>query len=204
MFSQERAMVTARKEEKRSRILGAAVRLFAGDGFYRTRIGDIAKAANVATGTVYTYFESKEKILDAIFEDSMERFLALGKEDLAGADTALERLRRIVELHLTNLGRDRELATVFQIELRHSARFMDVYSRSRQLREYFSRVAAILEQGKAEGTIRKNLDSWFATKALFGILDEAATNWVLSDRNYRLTSDTDRIVDFALNGLTTG
>jgi TetR/AcrR family fatty acid metabolism transcriptional regulator len=197
-------MEPARKEEKRSRILAAAVRLFAGDGFYRTRIGDIAKTANVATGTVYTYFESKEKILDAIFEDSMEQFLALGKEDMAGAETALERLQRIVELHLTNLGRDRELATVFQIELRHSARFMDVYSRSRQLREYFSRVAAILEQGKEEGTVRRDLDVWFATKALFGILDEAATNWVLSDRNYRLTSDAGRIIDFALKGLSAG
>lgn len=197
-------MEPARKEEKRSRILAAAVRLFAGDGFYRTRIGDIAKTANVATGTVYTYFESKEKILDAIFEDSMEQFLALGKEDMAGAETALERLQRIVELHLTNLGRDRELATVFQIELRHSARFMDVYSRSRQLREYFNRVAAILEQGKEEGTVRRDLDVWFATKALFGILDEAATNWVLSDRNYRLTSDAGRIVDFAMKGLSAG
>ncbi|MBD3867189.1 MAG: TetR/AcrR family transcriptional regulator [Acidobacteria bacterium] len=197
-------MEPARKEEKRSRILAAAVRLFAGDGFYRTRIGDIAKTANVATGTVYTYFESKEKILDAIFEDSMEQFLALGKEDMAGAETALERLQRIVELHLTNLGRDRELATVFQIELRHSARFMDVYSRSRQLREYFNRVAAILEQGKEEGTVRRDLDVWFATKALFGILDEAATNWVLSDRNYRLTSDAGRIIDFALKGLSAG
>ena len=197
-------MEPARKEEKRSRILAAAVRLFAGDGFYRTRIGDIAKTANVATGTVYTYFESKEKILDAIFEDSMEQFLALGKEDMAGAETALERLQRIVELHLTNLGRDRELATVFQIEPRHSARFMDVYSRSRQLREYFNRVAAILEQGKEEGTVRRDLDVWFATKALFGILDEAATNWVLSDRNYRLTSDAGRIVDFAMKGLSAG
>ncbi len=197
-------MALARKEEKRSRILAAAVRLFAGEGFYRTRIGDIAKAANVATGTVYTYFESKERILDAIFKDSMEQFLALGKEDLAGAETAADRLRRIVERHLNNLGRDRDLATVFQIELRHSARFMDAYSRSRELREYFSRIAEILEQGKAEGTVRKDLDTWFATKSLFGILDEAVTNWVLSDRNYRLISETDRIVDFALKGLSAG
>lgn len=197
-------MALAGKEEKRSRILAAAVRLFAGEGFYRTRIGDIAKAANVATGTVYTYFESKEKILDTIFQDSMERFLALGKEDLAGAETAVDRLRRIVERHLNNLGRDRDLATVFQIELRHSARFMDAYSRSRELREYFSRIADILEQGKAEGAVRKDLDTWFATKSLFGILDEAATNWVLSDRNYRLISEADRIVDFALKGMSAG
>ncbi len=197
-------MALAGKEEKRSRILAAAVRLFAGEGFYRTRIGDIAKAANVATGTVYTYFESKEMILDAIFKDSMEQFLALGEEDPAGTQSAVDRLRRIVERHLNNLGRDRDLATVFQIELRHSARFMDAYSRSRELREYFSRVADILEQGKAEGAVRKDLDTWFATKSLFGILDEAVTNWVLSDRNYRLISEADRIVDFALKGMSAG
>jgi TetR/AcrR family fatty acid metabolism transcriptional regulator len=79
---------------------------------------------------------------------------------------------------------------------------MEVYSRSTELREYFNRVAGVLEHGKAEGAVRQELDSWFATKALFGILDEAATNWVLSDRNYRLISEADRIVDFVMRGLS--
>ncbi len=191
----------ARKQDKRRRILEAAVRLFGSGGFYKTRIGDIAKSANVATGTVYTYFESKETILHAVFDEFMGRFLAAGRGDLEGCAGARERLQRIVELHLESLGEDRDLTTVFQIELRHSVRFMDLYSRSRQLKEYFRLIDEILKEGREEGVFRQGLDTWFATRCIFGVLDEAVTNWVLSDRNYRLLSESDSLVDFILNGL---
>jgi len=191
----------AKKVDKRRRILEAAVRSFSADGFYRTRIGDIAKAANVATGTVYTYFESKENIHNAVFDDFMSRFLARGRDTLEGCSDAREKLHRVVELHLRNLGEDRDLTTVFQIELRHSARFMHLYSRSEHLKEYFSMIDSILREGQKEGTIRAGLDTWFATLCIFGILDEAVTNWVLSDRNYRLTTDVDRVLNFVLKGV---
>lgn len=189
------------REDKRRRILDAAVGAFARKGFYRTRISDIARAANVADGTVYLYFESKEHLLDGLFEDFMHRFLTLGREDLAGVHGAVNRLRRVLELHLKNLGENRELSTVFQIELRHSARFMGLYSRS-HVRDYFLLIEAILKEGQAEGSVRADLDSWFATKCIFGILDEAATDWVLSDRNYRLHSLVDSIMDFVMTGVS--
>ena len=170
----------AAKNEKRRRILDAAIQAFSTHGFYRTRISDIAKAANVADGTVYLYFAGKEELLGAIF-DELEA-------------------RRILELHLRSLGEDRSLTTVFQIELRHSTRFMDLYSRGR-LRDYFRLIQAVLTEGQEEGSIRSDLDTWFATKCIFGILDEAATNWVISERNYRLPAVLDSIMDFVLAGV---
>ena len=189
--------------DKRRRILEAAVQAFGASGYYRTRISDIAKAADVADGTVYLYFESKEEILSTLFDDLMSRFLSLGRAAIAEVDGAPARLRRLIELHLHNLGSNRDLATVFQIELRHSSRFMEMYSRS-HLREYFQLVADVLEEGRADGSIRADLDPWFATKCIFGIVDEAATNWVLSEKNYRLASVVDRIMDFVERGVAAG
>ena len=92
------------------------------------------------------------------------------------------------------------LVVTFQIELRHSSRFMELYSRS-YLRDYFQLIAGILEEGQQRGEIRADLDVWMATKCIFGILDEAATNWVLSKKNYRLHGTTDPILDFVMRGL---
>jgi len=191
----------AERGNKRARILEAAVQAFSRDGYHQTRISDIAKAANVADGTVYLYFESKAELLSTIFEDRMERFLRVGREEVAKLDGALVKLHRVVELHLEDLGNSPDLATVFQIELRHSSRFMELYSRS-YLREYFHFIAGVLEQGQKEGTIRPDLDAWLATKCIFGILDEAATNWVLSKRNYRLQGTAHQILDLVLRGLS--
>lgn len=187
-------------DEKRRRILDAAVQAFGTHGYSRTRISDIAKAADVADGTVYLYFDGKEGLLAAIFEDLMERFLELARASLEGVHGCHARLRRVLELHLENLGANRNLATVFQIEFRHSIRFMESFSRG-QLRDYFELIAGILEEGRVEGTVRADLDPWFATKCIFGVVDEAATNWVLSERNYRLASVLDRVLDFVEGGL---
>ena len=190
------------REDKRARILEAAVQAFSQNGYHATRMSDIAKAADVADGTVYLYFAGKEELLSTIFEDRMSRFLKVGRAKLARIDGALAKLRRVVELHLEDLGHNPELTTVFQIELRHSSRFMELYSRG-QLRDYFQLIAEILDEGQREGEIRAGLDTWFATKCIFGILDEAATNWVLSKKNYRLHSVVPQILDFVMKGLAT-
>jgi TetR/AcrR family fatty acid metabolism transcriptional regulator len=190
---------TARESKKR-KILEAAVQAFGRKGFHRTRISDIARGADVADGTVYLYFKGKDEILGAIFADSMERFLHLARRELQGVTGAVPRLRHLLELQLRGLGGNRELATIFQIELRHSARFMGLYSRG-PLRDYFQLLQEILEEGKAEGTVRTDLDTWFATKCIFGILDETVTNWVLSERNYRLVSVIEQVMDFVRGGI---
>jgi TetR/AcrR family fatty acid metabolism transcriptional regulator len=190
------------REDKRSRILEAAIQAFSQNGYHATRMSDIAKAADVADGTVYLYFTGKEELLSTIFEDRMSRFLQVGRAELVRIDGALAKLRRVVELHLEDLGHNPELTTVFQIELRHSSRFMELYSRG-QLRDYFQLIAEILDEGQKEGEIRAGLDTWFATKCIFGILDEAATNWVLSKKNYRLHSVVPQILDFVMKGLAT-
>jgi TetR/AcrR family fatty acid metabolism transcriptional regulator len=188
------------RNDKRQRIIDVALKSFSHRGFYRTRISDIAKDANVADGTVYLYFKGKEDMLTAIFDQFMERFLNTLQSELKGIEGAPRRLQRIIELHLKRLGENRDLSTVVQIELRHTSRFMDMYSRGR-LRDYFLLIDSVLKAGKQEGSIRSDLNTWFATKCIFGVVDEAATNWVLSKHNYRLHSMVDPIMEFIMAGI---
>ena len=71
-----------------------------------------------------------------------------------------------------------------------------------QVGEYLEILTQVVSQGIAEGRFRKDLDPVFAAKAIFGVLDEMATDWVLSRRNIRLESKVKAVVDFLLGGLS--
>lgn len=195
-------MSRPRLDGKRERILDAAVIEIAGHGYYHTTVAMIAQRAGVADGTIYLYFHGKEEILVGLFERAMASFIAEGRQ-LPAAGDAAARMRGLIALHLALLGRDRDLAIVFQVELRHSLRFLDLFSRSR-LREYLGAIAGIIAQGQREGTFRADLDPLLTAKAIFGILDEMATDWVLARRNTRLAARADAIGDLVLRGLGAG
>ena len=55
-----------RAEARPDEVLDAALELFIEQGFAQTRVDDIAKRAGISKGAVYLYFESKEKILEAL------------------------------------------------------------------------------------------------------------------------------------------
>lgn len=54
--------------DKREAILGAALELFAERGFHGTAVPEIAERAGVGAGTIYRYFESKEAIVNTLFQ----------------------------------------------------------------------------------------------------------------------------------------
>lgn len=67
--------------DKRRKILDAALRTFADRGFHGTAVPDVAKAAKVATGTLYHYFDDKEALVNAVFVDAKIRL----RDALVGA-----------------------------------------------------------------------------------------------------------------------
>jgi AcrR family transcriptional regulator len=65
--------------EKREAILRAAIAVFAHNGYFNSKVADIAREAGVADGTVYLYFKSKEDILHSVFDRSVDAALAEAK-----------------------------------------------------------------------------------------------------------------------------
>ncbi len=184
---------------KRDAILRAAIDVFAGRGFFNAQVADVARAAGVAAGTVYLYFESKDDLLVSIFERSMREGLATGRAAVAHLQDPRERLLRLARAHLARLGHDRNLAIVFQVELRQSTKFMERLSAT-LLRDYLGLIREAIADGQREGLFRADVKATAAAKMLFGALDEMATNWILSRRRYSLEADADAVVDLFVNG----
>src|SRR6266576_6084038 len=196
-LNSDRPVVT----DKREAILRAAIRVFAHSGYFNSKVADIAREAGVADGTVYLYFKSKEEILHSIFDRNMEEAIADGRKRLEEIADPGERLRRIAHMHLDRLGADRELAVVFQVELRGSTKFMEEFSAA-GFAEYLDLIRSTIEDGQAAGLFRPQLNAKLLAKILFGALDEMATNWILSKRRYKLAPMADQVLDMFLNGVS--
>jgi TetR/AcrR family fatty acid metabolism transcriptional regulator len=186
--------------DKRDAILKAATQVFARNGFFNSQVADVARAAGVAAGTVYLYFRSKDDLLVSLFERTMREAIAEGRSALAEVEAPRDRLTRIARLHLGRLGRDRDLAVVFQVELRQSTKFMERFS-STYLRDYLGLIRQTIADGQAIGAFRDEISPTIAAKVFFGALDEMATNWVLSGRRYSLAAEADAVVDLFVGGI---
>jgi TetR/AcrR family transcriptional regulator, fatty acid metabolism regulator protein len=186
--------------EKRDLILRAATKVFAQNGFFQSQVADVARVAGVAAGTVYLYFKSKDDLLVSIFERSMNEVLAEGRAAVSGIADPAVRLGTLAHLHLERLGRDKDLAVVFQVELRQSVKFMERFSET-FLQDYFKLIRQAIADGQQSGAFRKDISATTATKIFFGALDEMATNWVLSRRKYDLNADADAVVSLFIDGV---
>jgi TetR/AcrR family transcriptional regulator, fatty acid metabolism regulator protein len=189
------------RAEKARTILRAAAKVFAQFGYFNAKVSDVAREAGVADGTVYLYFKSKDELLSSIFGMAMEEFLGRARAELAEARDPRERLRRFAHLHLSLLEQERDLAIVFQVELRQSTKFMQQFSTT-YLADYFRIIREIVEDGQQRGLFRRQLNAQVMAKVLFGALDEMATNWILSHNNYKLTAMVEPVLDIFLHGVS--
>ncbi len=186
--------------DKREAILRAAITVFAHNGYFNSKVADIAREAGVADGTVYLYFKSKEEILHSIFDRSVDEALAAARKQIELITDPRDKLRRIALLHLERLGADRDLAVVFQVELRGSTKFMEEFSAA-GFAEYLALIRTTFEEGQRAGVFRSDLNANVVAKIVFGALDEMATNWILSKRRYKLAPMADQVLDILLNGV---
>jgi TetR/AcrR family fatty acid metabolism transcriptional regulator len=196
-------MPRQKSDDKRRRILQAAVKVFAQKGYHGAKVAAIARRADVADGTIYLYFRNKEDILVSLFAEVMDEHLCRAREELSAVEGAPARLRAIARHHLRVLGGNRDLAVVFQVELRQSTQFMERFTAS-WLQDYFAMVGEVIEQGQKEGTLRPDLPRKMATKVFFGALDELVTSWIVGGKDYDLSRLAVPMVDLFLHGAAAG
>src|SRR3712207_4453559 len=186
--------------DKREAILRAATKVFARSGYFNSKVADVARVAGVADGTVYLYFKSKEEILRSLFDRGVGEAIREARARLSELADPREKLREIARLHLESLGRDRDLAVVFQVELRGSTKFMEEFSAA-GLAEYLEIIHQTIEDGQKSGTFRKDLNATVCSKILYGALDEMVTNWILSKKSYPLAPMADEVLKVFFDGM---
>src|SRR5947209_12487797 len=190
-----------RDSAKPQQIVDAAIRVFARNGYYNSRVSDIAREAGIASGTIYLYFRPKDEILVTLFREKMAQWVALVRREIATERGAEAKIRKLVALHFAVLEGDPDLAEVVQVELRQGHKFFRGAS-AHEISAYFELIGSVLEDGQAARVFRDDVPVKIATKVLFGAMDQMATSWVLGKRKHRLTEAAEAVATVFLRGVS--
>ncbi len=192
---------STKTEDKHKRILQAATKVFAHNGFYNSKISEIAKEAGVADGTIYLYFKNKDDILISLFEEEMGKAIANMKKEIGKEKNLLEKLKRFAIIQLNSKKDNPDLAAIMEVELRQSSKFMKEYVNIKFI-EYLKILSSIIREGQEEGIIRKDVDPTILGRAFWGALDEVARFWVLSPKKrVSLSTSAKLISDIFIKGM---
>ncbi len=163
--------------ERRRQILDAAVRVFAREGFHSTRVADIADEADVAYGLVYHYFESKEQVLNELFNQRWSLLIEAIEATDRGQESPREKLGVVAGFIIDSYRYDPELMKVIIVEVTRAA---NSFGRTHldEINAAYARIAKIVAEGQAAGDFRKDIDPVFAAMAFYGAIEQLLTGWI--------------------------
>ncbi|MFZ2509819.1 MAG: TetR/AcrR family transcriptional regulator [Gordonia sp. (in: high G+C Gram-positive bacteria)] len=183
--------LTPRGERTRAALIDAARRVFERDGFQDSRLTDITAAADCSTGTFYTYFQSKEEILDAVFEKAHEDMLHPGFPHVQATDDPVAVLAAANRAYFEAYRRNAKLRLVLEQVSGISPEFRD--KRRARSRDFSERNARQIERLQQDGRADSGIDAGRAARALSGMVSRMAYNaFALGD-----DPDMDGLVDTA-------
>lgn len=195
-------MVRKKEEDKKKRILEAATRVFAKKGFYNSKISDVALEAEVAHGTVYLYFKSKEELLVSIFQSSLRELIQYVKIEIQKEDNPKSRLRRMISLQIELIETNPELTALLLVEFPQTGKFLDSHAVD-EVATYIDMVASIIREGVEEGVFADHVDANVVATLIYSAIQGIATRWILEDRKYPLKKIADEISEVFLEGIKT-
>ncbi|MBN2000621.1 TetR/AcrR family transcriptional regulator [candidate division KSB1 bacterium] len=189
------------RSDKRERLLKAAVKVFARDGFFHAKVETIAKEAGVATGTTYLYFDNKDDILISIFEEEMIPIIEGMKKELAVYKGPKEKLIAFVHRFMKMAEENPDMTQLLEIELRQSSKFMHGY-KSTKFKEYLDIISDAFVLGQETGVFRQDVQPTLLKQILFGALDQITMNWTLSkSKKFSLQQSAEQILNVVLKGI---
>ncbi len=143
------------KAETRLRLLEAAAAHFAEQGLERASLDDIVRAAGVAKGTLYNYFESKEQLFLEVISEAARR-AAERYAEVGDHGSMRERLTTLAEADVAVL---REGEAFVKVVVREAMSFRpESYGAILEhLGPYLARVESVLADGAKSGELRRDL-----------------------------------------------
>jgi len=145
------------KKKTKKAIIQAAIKLFGENGYENTSIEQLAKAAGVGKGTVYSYFSTKRDIFYAFCEGELEY---IHEQLFAKTDEnapILEQMLTIFMAEFEYITRNPEFGRLFMQEMifPNSSAFHD---NEEHMNKYFEMIFPIIEKSQEKGEIRQEID----------------------------------------------
>lgn len=183
----------------RQRILTAAQRLFAQEGYLAVSMRALARSVGVSPATLYHYFPTKEALLRELAFEIAERFLRAVAGIAESSSEVTHKLERFCAAHLETLLREPSQAAIF---LREAPQHLGEPDRSEFLakqRQYEAQLEHILREGLHRNLFR-DFEPRFMTLSLLAALNATAT-WYQPEGPLRPHEVADILANTFLHGL---
>jgi AcrR family transcriptional regulator len=170
-------MAKAPPVDRRRRILDAAIRVFARQGFHNCRVSDIAAEAGVAYGLVYHYFDSKDQVLNELFAERWSLLLVAIEEIDNRPIPPREKLDAVAGFIIDSYRHDPELMKVIIVEVTRAA---NSFGRTHlpEIRQAYDLIARIVRGAQDSGDFRDDIDAEFASMWFYGAIEQLLSGWV--------------------------
>src|SRR2546427_7038770 len=186
-----------RRERTRLELLAAATRVLAEKGLDRTKVTDIAAAADVGVGTFYLHFPDKETLFDAVVEETVRRLKAT-----VDAARAKERgpLDQILAANRAFFRFAHENREVFKIVFGHAAAYNDLIRRAQSL--FIADIEKEVRHGIAAGAFAQ-LPPALVAQAVVGMVTQVISWWT-EHESVPIETLIETTTTLALHGITPG
>lgn len=188
-------------EERKSQIIEAAMIVFARSGFHEARMDDIAEEAGLSKGALYWYFDSKDRIITAIFENLFNRELAQlqGISDEPGSSR--ERLLKFVRLTYADLEEFISYSALFYEFYAQALRQEEIRGTLKSyLRSFLAVLTPLIEEGIARGELRRVSPEETAI-AIGAIIEGTILLWIYDPDLIDLEQHIESSFDLLFEGL---
>jgi len=189
----------ASKENKRDRIIEAAIQVLSKKGYHNTKMEEIAVVAGIGKGTIYEYFPSKLQLLQDILERSFYLYDHSIKADISNSLSAEQKIRRLVEAHLRFCQENKDLTRIlfFDTEIIDNE-LRDWACQKRRLKEEHMQLlfAAAIHSGEI-----RDLDTKMLTIIISGIFSSFWVPVVIEGWEIDATIAAEQVTDIIMCGI---
>lgn len=189
------------KENRKKQILNASYKCFSRIGFDRSTMRDICREAKLSPGAVYSYFSSKQEIIQALADTSAE----WNKKLFEKTDDSLSCRKKLKEIMLTFCTKFQdpkaELGIRIDISVWAASLYDDTIKKlvKKSQARMANNIKALIIAGQEEGSISKNVDPETSAKFLLSVL-LGATLQQYFDPNFNMDTYKDLIEEFMDKG----
>lgn len=186
------------RKSKTSLIFQAAIDVFSEKGFDKATMDDIAARANVAKGTIYYHFKSKEELFLFLVEEGVELLREGVESKLVESLTPREKLELILREQISFFGQYRDFCVIL---LRESWGAEDRQREFRKmLRSYMSLIEKVVQEGIEAGVFYP-VNAENASSGLFGMISISALHILLGRQPYDEDTLYNDLKQMAFSGL---
>jgi AcrR family transcriptional regulator len=174
-------MAGVREEKKRrtrKAILQAAVQLFGDKGYERTSIDELARAAGVGKGTIYSYFQTKSEIFLAFCEDELDHVYAEVAEKTRADASLTEQLMALFMGEFRYVTRHKDFGRLLLREMIFPKEL--TVERSKDLdNRYIDFLSAMCKKAQERGELRRDVDLLFVCGHFYALYLITVSAWYM-------------------------